>query len=584
LIYDFSYSLELRGFLWRIARRVLLAQVFSREGVAKMTSLISILFGAKKHGKQTSKERRQNRKLRVESLEPRQMLAGGTVLDPPVSTVPSPNHVQVTSLKVPKLDILPGGLNKVLAEFNMRTTSGQVSRLMGMDFVGVAGHLAWDTNGFRLMADMNGRASDGCETPIAYGRADYATETVRLDVTGQPFWAGTTARKVQLVGDFNSRLNSDSVAVQLAYADFSDARGRLVPEESVKYSGVAPVVHRLSSAGFWVSQRWQPEFSTAYTGEKNVSLFSFDMGANQSDRPVSEQTLEFVKVQGSMKNCQSYSIWITRWQPELNAYATTCLQAGVKPVNEKLLFKLGKFVLDGGYQFTVRADVASNLASDTTLSLTFGKGWKAKDLNTGKALKGVAIGGGEGQIQIWKSQSPVINFVKVTSPRLYVSETSTGYGWEVSPYASNLMFESLKVYANGVDANITQIVIGAAQGDLSDCTNYKLWGKQNGVDIILATGQAVGEKMVFNFQYLVFAGTSAYFEVHADVAASPVGTSLRTRLTGVVSSTAIVDGIFARDQAPWSWQFPSSSTDVEDLLAQQIAQLQAQLLVLQGVG
>lgn len=560
----------------------------------KMVGFISILFGVvKKSAKQRRDERRQkNRKLHIEPLEPRQLLAAGTaVVEPPVSTATSANYVQVANQRVPQLDILPGGLNKVLASMTVRTVIGQVSRLTSMEFVGVAGRLSWDTNGLRLMADMNGRASDGCETAIAYGNADY-NDVVQFNVN-QAFWVGKTARKVQVVGNFNSRFNSDEIAVEIAGAGFCDTKGRAVAENNVRYTGVATVIHKLESAGMGISQRWQPETSVVYAGEEGVTLVALDAWTNLGEKPILVQRAEFV-AKGNPSNFKNFSIWVTRYQPEIGDYVTTCLQSGVKVVDGKVSFNFGSkgFVLDSGYQFKVCADVVDTLTGDTTFSLTIGSGWKARELDTGRALKKVAMGGGEGQIQIYTSQSPVFNLKAAATPGVYVSEVATGYGWEVSAGARNLVFDVLEVYAKDVGAYVNQVVVAATPGyDLENCTNWKLWWTSNGVNCVLANGRVEDNTVIFDFKFHVAQDYTSRLEVHADLAAQPVSTKLQVGLrnvSGVMddgSEFAIVDGVFAEFSQPvWSWQLPSKSpTDIENLLAQ-IAQLQAQLLALQGGG
>ena len=130
-----------------------------------MTNLISVLFGSsKKNVSKSSKNGKQNRRhhsrrsLRLESLESRQMLAGGGLLvyGPPAQfTAPVPTPmVQVTNLKVPVLDILPGATGKDVAEMNISVPANRAyARLEEMMFLSPMGGepLAQNVQNFTLM-------------------------------------------------------------------------------------------------------------------------------------------------------------------------------------------------------------------------------------------------------------------------------------------------------------------------------------------------------------------------------------------------------------------------------------------------
>lgn len=509
-------------------------------------------------------------RLGAEMLERREMLSAGGLPAAPTTLV------NVANQSVPKLTILPGATDKVLAQYKVSAVGRSFSELTSMTFMSAGSqYLAQDANGLRLMADMDGNAKNGCETQIAYGQIDWQTKLIIMNVyQWQPAWVQPgSPLKVQLVANFSPYLTGDRVGAGLVKADFCNLRGQPIFGDSVKYSGVLPVLHTLKSNAIYFSQQWQPEVSTAYAGQKGIVLFKFQAWTQSQDKPTLVQNLDFVASQGDLKNGVNYSLWVTKWDQEQGADVTFCLQDGVKPLSGKVSFNLkGKgFVLDSGSQFEVRCDGANTLAKNPSLALSFGSGFKAKELKTGQALKGVAINGGEGQFQILTSQSPLFNFKPATAPGLYVSEIQTGYGWSVSPGAQDLVFDAFSVYTKDTGDSLTQVVVDTAGGnklDLFDCTNYTLWYDSDGngvVDTVLAKGGlsivTVGGELTidvaFNFQLSLGAGTMTRLEVHADVIDSPPTHGLQASLAGVsamdVNSQAVDTALANASQPFWTF-------------------------------
>ncbi len=517
---------------------------------------MSVLFGSQKSGKSNRKNGRRHhdrRPLHLEWLEDREMLAGGGIPLPPPPVFVGPVSVAVANQSVPKLDILPGGINKVLAQENI-TVKGGVARLAEMDFACVSGRL-WDISYVQLTADMDGKASNGCETIIASAYGWNASDGILRMPVSDSFWVGMTPRKVQLVASFQTSLSTGQIGVQLAAASFCDLNGAAVPGTSVKLTGVKPVVHTLERTAIYFSPHWQPETATVYAGQKGVQLLTFETWYN-GDKPAVLQNLDFVDDTGTLKNYTTYSLWVMKWQQ--GNYVTTCLKSGVKPLNGKVSFNFGSkgYVLDSGFRLQVRGDAASVLPKNTSLALTFGSGIKAKDAS-GKLLRGVALNGGEGQIRVYNSQPPLFNFKPAPAPGLHISEIGSSYGWTTSTSAQGLMFEAFNVYAKDSSAYITQVVINAAQGSLGSCANYVLLADSNGDgyidsrDNILATGNIVGDSVVFDTNIYVSAGTTSRLEVHANVLATSTGMSLQTTLKSV-ATTSVVDYIHA-SQPLWSF-------------------------------
>jgi hypothetical protein len=363
--------------------------------------------------------------------------------------------------------------------------------------------------------------------------------------------------KLQVVANFSTYLTGDRIGLNLVEARFNTLQdGQPVLGNSVKYSGVKPVLHAMKSNAVFFSQDWKPEVSTAYAGQKDLTVFKFQAWSRAQDKPTILQKLDFVASQGDLKNGTNYSLWVTSWDQGVNV--TSCLRDGIKPVRNKVSFNLGNKGIalnSSSCQFEVHCDVADTLAKDPTLAVTFGSGFKAKEQG-GKALKGVAVNGGEGQFQVWTSQLPLLfNFEVASAPGLYVSEIGSQLGWSVMPGTQDITLDQFNVYANTDGTMINQVVIDATYGNTNSCENYTLWWNSNGVNCVIAYGHFEGNSVVFDFQFHVAAGLLSRLEVHADVTENPVSTNLQTSLTTVsaVKDNSLVDQVFLtnRDQPFW---------------------------------
>ncbi len=501
-------------------------------------------------------------RLGVEYLERREMLSVGSL------SAEAPVCVKVVNQPVKHLTILPGAANKVLAQYKMGAVGRNFTEFSGLTVTSVGNqYFSQNVIGLRLMADMDGIAKNGCESQIAYGQVDWQKGVADLNsywyqpVMVQP----GSSLKLQVVADFSSYLMGDRVALNLVEARFNTLDGQFVSGNSVKYTGVKPVLHKMKSNAVYFSQDWNSEVSTAYAGQKDITLFKSQAW---SRTPTVLQKLDFVVSQGDLKNGTNYSLWVTKWDQGVNV--TSCVQSGAKPVRDKVTFNLGNkgLLLDSvGCQLEVHCDGASTLAKDPTLSIAFGSGFKAKELG-GKALKGVATNGGEGQFQVWTSQSPLFNFEYASAPGLYVSEIGVQQSWLALPGTQDITLDQFNVYANVDGMMINQVVIGAQQGHLLSCTNYTLWADMdgngvvetqiaNGVLSVVNIGGVYSFAEVFKPMFYAEVGFVTRMEVHADVTENPMTTTLQTSLATVaaVKDGDLVDNVFLTNRNQPFWTF-----------------------------
>jgi hypothetical protein len=496
------------------------------------------LFGVKKSGKQN----RKNRRLRLEWLEPRELLAGGGIpIEPPPVPVSRPTFFEVRNLPVPAQDILPGASNQVVAEMTVSTVGRQFGRLTEMFFVPGFGseQISGNTYRFVLRADMNANPKDGCEAVIGSASADYETDLLDLKVY-KPVWVRNQPLHLQLTADFARwGFTGDKFGVELAEADFRDLRNQPVPFENVAYTGVYPVLHHLEKEVVSVSQNWDAGVTIAYAGQKEVPMLTFYAWGNGG----ALTDLELVASKGDMGNVSQASLWASDWR------GTQLIEKDVVPQNGKLSFNLASNFVNGA-EYQVRANIAATLAEVPSLQLGFpydGAGLKGIQIESGRPLRDVAVNGqGAGQIQLWTSKSMTYEFKTPVQDNLYATEISKeSASWPVPPGAQNITFDSFNVYMAYASSYVTQVAISAAEGDLASCYNYKLWydSDNNGVvDTVLATTDVVydsitGEEwVVFNDLNLLIKGTASRMEVRADVSAVPVSRGLRTQLKSIVAT------------------------------------------------
>lgn len=533
-------------------------------------STLSILFG-RKNGKSDRKNGRRHhdrRPLRVESLERREMLAGGPVPDPvPPTPPPTPvvfPDIVVENVAVPVQDgILPGATNQVVAEWNVSMVGRNFGRL-GSEVLVIpamgSGRLAWSAYNFSIRADLNADPADGCETVLATARPDYETDLLDFNLYQQP-WIRQQPLRVQLVVDqFSTWMSSDKFGVELAEIDnFRDLRNRLIPAENVNYTGVAPVLHHLEKETVQVSQQYDAGATVAYAGQTEVPMLTFYAWGNGG----ALTDLEVVASKGDMGNVSQSSLWARDWR------GTQLIQEGVVPQNGKLSFNLAANFVNGA-EYQVRATIATALAPDIYLMLGFpydGAGLKGIQIESGRPLRGVGVNGeGAGQIQLWTSKSMTYEFRTPVQDHLYVSEISKeSASWPVSPGAQNITFDSFYVMrASDFWAFITQVTVSAAEGDVRSCEKWALWGdtdRDGRVDEVLSKGNVVqnGDAYEVVFEdsppFLAVEGwLGKKLEVRADVSAVPVSKGLRTQLKGI-EATLPSDFVHLENALQPYWDF-----------------------------
>jgi len=506
-------------------------------------------------------------RLGCEFLERREMLSAGSLSAEAVSAC-----VKMTTQPVKHVTILPGSADKVLAQYRASAVGRNFTEFTGMTVVSAGNqYFSQNITGLRLMADMDGNVKNGCETQIASGYVDWETGMTALEVNQyqQVLVQPGSPVKMQIIANFSQYLMGSRIGLGLVEARFNTLQdGQPVLNDSVKYAGVKPVLHVMKSNAAYFSQDWNPEVSTAYAGQKDITLFSFQAWTRSQDKVTVLQKLDFVASQGDLKNGTNYSLWVTKWDKGVEV--TSCLQDGVRPVRDKVSFNLGRnkgLTLNNGCQLEVHCDGAAKLAKDPSLALTFGTGFKVKEQKSNKALKGVAVSGGEGQIQVWTSQSPLFELEYASDPGLYVSEIGSWLGWTVPPGAQDITLDQFNVYASGSDMEVNWMLITAEQGSLFSCTNYTLWvdlDNNGSAETLLANGALV----IFNDNgNWVFAeafsptialqdGGTWRMEVHADVVDNPSTPILQTSLkdAGAVVGGLSVDKVFMTKRGQPFWE------------------------------
>jgi hypothetical protein len=537
------------------------------------------------------------------------MLAGGSIPIPMPLPVPQP-MVQIANLKVPTLDILPGGTGKVLAGFALKTMGHQYGRLEEMILLPAQGSepLSWNASNFVLRADLNNKASDGCEAVIGTGQVDYQTDVLDIMVT-RPVWTRSNALNLQLTADFSGgQFSGDTIGVELAWAGFRDLRNQGVPDSNISYTGVDPVLHTMETAYLGVSQQQMLPFGSAFAGDKNVALLKFYAWNNSA---VTE-TVSFTASQGNLLNAGNYTLFADtnndgNFDTSVPGYIMTSTSYKSKTVSvttSSLVFNLNPGMQVQGCNFEVCADIAVTPVSGV-LQLAFAPGVSVTghDANTGKALKGFRLNGnGEGQISLYAQTSLATAYNLVTRPEELVvkefgSTTTNGIPFSTAKPGDNIVVDAGTMYAPLGNITVSHMAIIALNGDLNNLVNYTLWVDTNGdrnVDTNLGKGALVNSQVSFdNFQEKVPAGQSVMFEVHADVPNPLVGSYIQCQFAGAGGITAkrdngtllTLDKVFAQCamEPAWNLQVGGGGVGVDALLAQ-IAALQAQLAALQGGG
>lgn len=429
-----------------------------------------------------------SRKLRLETLETRQMLAGGAGRLPPPTPLP---HMVALTQPVAVADVLPGQTFVIGKEkfFSATRTKGMLAEINSLPPDG-SDRLASNINRVEVWANLKGGTKkdgprkDGYEEMIGTGYPNWETDCVSITVN-RPLWVSQTGVSVEYVATAGNWLDGDTIGMGTEYAVFCDLKGNYVDDGFTTYKGVDPTLHTLNSSCLYLSQQYMDQVGSAVAGQHNVDLLNYYQSWNENVLP---GNVTFVASQGDMANIQSFSLWVdTNW----DGVSEDCLRAGVTPTNGKLVFNLAGTNAPNGALYKVQGEVADILAEDPRIRMAFdagGTGITAIDAETGLPLKGFMLNGvGAGQVQLWaeKDMAALYRFVaeapkidislSVSSPidstvslgesftllaiRIATSNTDallSGVGFKLTPLGDGTPlpmpnFEKISVFADGVD-------------------------------------------------------------------------------------------------------------------------------------
>lgn len=401
--------------------------------------------------------------LAVEELEKRKLFAGGLLL----LRRPAPEIVQVINKPIPRLEIFPGAQDELVSDFYIRTVGGRnYVRLADMVFLsGAWGEpLFQNTESFTLLADLNGKARDGCEAIVSNGFANY-DDTVIFAPSRNLWVRPRQLVHFQVIADFSTRFSGDTFSVELAEASFRNIRGQEIPQKRVNYLGAEPTVHTLKEATFSVISLAVPETGTALAGQSGLVLAEFYARSNKS----SPRTIVFNIVQGSLNYIRNPTLWIDfNWDGVLDK----CVGSGLCWPDGRLTFLFDPSFQYGKYE--IHADVAENLSADVSFQLGYTEDVTADDQETYEPLQGKIINGtGEGQIILWlKDQPTLYNFLcparlifsldPSTPPNQSVAgnQQVTGVVFKATAVGGSFTFDELNVAL--VDQSAAAVVISAS--------------------------------------------------------------------------------------------------------------------------
>jgi hypothetical protein len=558
-----------------------------------------------------------SRKLFFETLEQRQMLAGGALPLAIHAPVPEP-YLCVSNNRVPVLDILPGATNKLVADMSLSVRPGtnQYGRLDEMMFLSAVGSepLSQNTAQFTL---KNG------STVIGIGSADPQTDLLDIDVNTATWVRPNMVTHVQLYANFASwGFTGTTFGVTPVFAGFMDLRGSPVIDTNVSYAGVSPILHTLENSMFNVSQNPMLPYGSVNAGDKNVTFLKFNAWTTNA----SADSMTFVTSAGNLGDASNYVLLYT--PNSYNGIPSTTTSIPGTVVNNKLVFNFAPSmaVSDGSYE--LHGDVSATPAAKI-LQLefqTFGTPITAHNVVTGKALKGISVSNPNGssstnpdgqQIQLYFNASYSTDYNIVTKPaELVINEIGSQQEWTNTQTANagdNIVVDTFTMSATS-NLTLVNMAVTAVNGNLSNCSNYTLWADLDGdgkVDTMLAKGALMnvinatgpqGMQIVFNnlstttgynTAPVLAKNSGVLFEVHADVPNPLSGYNIQCQLASPSCVTAFswsdnsvltTDKIFESDAWQTDWNFSENNgASISDLMAE-IAQLQAQLLTLQNGG
>lgn len=532
----------------------------------------------------------KTRFLSFEGLESRQLLAGG--LASQFSVNPA---LAVVNEKVEALEILPGGQDQVVARMNMRGVGQSYGRLAELDFLpaveSVPLHTAYN---YELWADLKGKKAndgprrDGYETLIANGDIDWETDVLTF-TPHRNVWARPCQNlKVQVVADFGGYFSDDQFGVELAFAGFYNLRKQPVPEHRVRYRGAESTLHDLKNASVNISQDQMLPFGSVFAGQEGVELLKF----YSWNREALMDTVSFTVMQGNLQDLENFILKTdVNHDGQYDLFVTGA-------VNQDNTVTFEPTFSVSGYRTVVCADVVQAPISDT-IQLGFA-GVTGHETETGLPLKGIRLNGnGEGQIGLWAYANYATTYNIVVQPELVVKELGGGDSVNYAQPGDTIVLDAGTFYVPANDVTISSVAVMVTGGNVISVNNFAFWvdtNSDNQVDTRIGE-QAVVEGMnvsFINLELNISAGQSVLYEVRADVP-DPLsgGNYIQVQLAGAQgvkarraddNSVLALDKVFAECQRQPGWIFDQPVGVTMELLLQQLAQLQAQLLALQGDG
>ncbi|MBX4200775.1 hypothetical protein KW786_01460 [Candidatus Parcubacteria bacterium] len=187
---------------------------------------------------------KNRRTLRLESLESRELLAGGIASPPRVHGAPI---AQVFNQSANPLNISPGATNQVVANLVVSSLSHEHLQPKNFLFIAAEGGepLSWNLESSRLMADLDLNLANGCETVIGSVQPNAQTDVLAFTAL-RPTWVRPSQYlHLQVVADFKGFFTGSRIGLELARADFIGIQGAPLPQGNIQRVGLPPTLHRL---------------------------------------------------------------------------------------------------------------------------------------------------------------------------------------------------------------------------------------------------------------------------------------------------------------------------------------------------
>lgn len=457
---------------------------------------------------------RKNRTLRLESLEGRHMMAGGSIgqiINLPLTTV------RVTTEEFQPVDIHQGDQNVCLAKWDIQAEGArgfaQFREALLLPAVG-SDSISNNFSNLRLLANLNGVNNDGVrgdgyEAEIGWVMTNWETGVMDAQIGYPPVWARASQDlEIELVGNANSWLSGENAGVEFAWGSFSDLRGNYISDGNIVYDGVNPVLTPINDTYVQVSQMQVDKFGSLLVGQQDVILeevYAYGHEANLTQ--VSFTTT------GSTENFENVTLQVdTNWDNNPDQTFTGSTSNGI------MSFNLGADGLQSsGALLTVVADVVDQLVGDPNFqaSLPYDSvGVSAVDINTGEPLD-------QGQIHVYAGTGGTA-FNLVSDTQVVIKELQSTNQEDLVP-GTTVVVENFTVYAEQAGDTLNRVVITTEIGDVSLLKSYALLVDTNGdltPETTIAFGVAQPNNCVVfeNFSQPIATGLdSTVFAVQANV-------------------------------------------------------------------